>query len=107
MTELKGWLLADSPDSRAQAALGHTYVGWLRFIHNPLAMIGFTIVAVLLLIALFAPVIAPEGITSGLTGEELKTIVSSLHHLSTGLVQMVKLMMFSAVLLLVAVLPYS
>ena len=72
MTELKGWLLAENPDSRTQAAFGRSYLGWLRFYHNPLAMVGFAIVVVLLLLAMFAPQIAPEGITSGLTGDALK-----------------------------------
>ncbi len=72
MTELKSWLLAENPDSRAQASLGRAYLGWRRFFCNPLAMIGFVIVTALLLMAIFAPYIAPEGITSGLTGAELK-----------------------------------
>ena len=72
MTDVKGWLLSDTPDSRTQAALGRIFVSWLRFFHNPLAMIGFVIVIGLLFLALFAPQIAPEGITSGLTGEALK-----------------------------------
>ncbi|MGX9419146.1 ABC transporter permease [Vibrio sp. WJH972] len=72
MTKLKGWLLAENPVSRNQAVLGRSYLGWLRFFHNPLAMIGFTIVVALLLLALFSPYIAPEGVTSGLTGDALK-----------------------------------
>ncbi|WP_435236504.1 ABC transporter permease [Psychromonas sp. PT13] len=72
MTELKGWLLAENPDSRTQAAFGRGYLGWLRFYHNPLAMIGFVIVLALLLMAIFAPYIAPEDVTSGLTGDALK-----------------------------------
>ncbi|MHA2937134.1 ABC transporter permease [Vibrio sp. RC27] len=72
MTKLKGWLLAENPVSRTQAVLGRSYLGWLRFFHNPLAMIGFTIVVALLLLALFSPYIAPEGVTSGLTGDALK-----------------------------------
>ncbi|MDV7103637.1 ABC transporter permease [Vibrio sp. TH_r3] len=72
MTELKGWLLAENPDSRIQAAMGRGYLGWLRFFRNPLAMIGFVIVLSLIAMAIFAPYIAPEGITSGLTGDALK-----------------------------------
>ncbi len=72
MSELRSWLLAENPDSRRQAALGRIYLAWLRFFSNPLAMTGLVIVVVLLLLALFAPWIAPEGITSGLTGDELK-----------------------------------
>ena len=72
MSDLKSWLLAENPESRRQAAFGRAYLGWRRFFYNPLAMIGFVIVSVLLLLAIFAPLIAPEGITSGLTGDALK-----------------------------------
>jgi len=72
MSELRLWLLAENPESRQQAAFGRLYLGWLRFYANPLAMAGFIIVLLLLLLALFAPLIAPEGITSGLTGDALK-----------------------------------
>ncbi|REG84931.1 ABC transporter permease [Marinomonas pollencensis] len=71
MTEFKAWLLAENPDSRAQATLGRSYLAWLRFYRNPLAMIGLVIVVALILMALFAPYIAPYGMTSGLTGNEL------------------------------------
>ena len=72
MAELKIWLLAENPHSRMQAACGRSYLGWLRFYHNPLAMIGFFIVIALVVMACLAPHIAPEGISSGLTGEGLK-----------------------------------
>lgn len=72
MSDIKSWLLAENPESRRQAALGRAYLGWRRFFYNPLAMIGFVIVVSLLLLAVFAPFIAPEGITSGLTGDALK-----------------------------------
>jgi peptide/nickel transport system permease protein len=73
MTEFKAWLLAENPGSRAQATLGRSYLAWLRFYYNPLAMIGFVIVVALILMALFAPYISPQGMTSGLTGNELVT----------------------------------
>ena len=72
MTKLTDWVLTENPSSRTQAKLGRIYLGWGRFYRNPLAMVGFLIVLALLLLALFAPLIAPEGITSGLTGEALK-----------------------------------
>jgi len=72
MSKLKHWVLTENPSSRLQAKLGRTYLAWLRFYHNPLAMTGLVIVLVLLMLALFSPFIAPEGITSGLTGDELK-----------------------------------
>ncbi|MDZ4095234.1 MAG: ABC transporter permease [Paracoccaceae bacterium] len=54
------WLRDPNPSSRMQARLGQNYLGWLRLRRNPLAVIGLTIVAVLLTMALFAPVLAPH-----------------------------------------------
>ncbi len=61
MTELsrRDWLLSDQPGSRRQARLGQTYRTWLAFRSNRLAMVGLGIVAVLILMAIFANVIAP------------------------------------------------
>lgn len=55
---LRSWLLADAPRSRLQARLGRLYLGWLALRRNPLALAGLVIVALLLLVALFAPWIA-------------------------------------------------
>lgn len=52
------WLITDSPTSRRQARLGQIYRQWLAFRRNPAAIIGLTIVVLLLLIAAFAPWIA-------------------------------------------------
>jgi peptide/nickel transport system permease protein len=56
--ERRAWLLADTPGSRLQARLGRTYLSWLAFRANPLAMVGLLIVVALLLVALFAPSLA-------------------------------------------------
>src|SRR5258708_1377915 len=56
---LKAWLLADTPQSRAQARLGQAYLSWRAFSANGLAMLGLGIVLVLILAATFAPVLAP------------------------------------------------
>ena len=53
------WLITTEPHSRRQARLGQFYRQWLAFRRNPAAMIGLTIVALLLLVAAFAPLIAP------------------------------------------------
>jgi peptide/nickel transport system permease protein len=58
MTTLTTWLRDPSPSSRLQARAGQAWLGWLRMRRNPLAMVGLTIVAVLLLMAAFAPWIA-------------------------------------------------
>jgi peptide/nickel transport system permease protein len=52
------WLVSDSPTSRRQARLGQLYRQWLAFRRNPAAVIGLTIVVLLLLVAAFAPLIA-------------------------------------------------
>lgn len=58
MTTLTTWLREPSPKSRLQARLGQAWLGWLRFKRNPLAMIGFGIVLLLVLMAVFAPIVA-------------------------------------------------
>ncbi|WP_299621186.1 nickel transporter permease [Pelagibius sp.] len=55
----RAWLLSSSPTSRNQARLGRAYIGWLAFQSNPLAMVGFGIVLGLVVVAAFAPLIAP------------------------------------------------
>ena len=53
------WLITTEPNSRRQARLGQFYRQWLAFRRNPAAMIGLSIVVLLLLVAAFAPLIAP------------------------------------------------
>lgn len=55
------WLLSDSPASRWQANAGRAYRMALALSRNPLAMVGATIILVLILMAAFAPWIAPES----------------------------------------------
>ena len=54
----RGWLLDPAPASRRQARLGRWYRAWLAFRRNGLAMAGLAIVALLVLMALVAPLIA-------------------------------------------------
>ena len=56
---LRDWLLSDRPQSRRQAALGRAYQGWRTFARNRLALAGLVIVLLLVLVALFAPLLAP------------------------------------------------
>lgn len=60
MGTMTAWLLDTNPTSRRQAKLGQAYLSWLRLRRNPLAVIGLIITALLLLTAMFAPVIAPH-----------------------------------------------
>ncbi len=53
------WLLSERPASRRQARLGQAYRTWLTFRSNWLAMVGLGIVLALILVAIFADVIAP------------------------------------------------
>ncbi|SDF57367.1 nickel transporter permease [Bosea robiniae] len=58
-TGLHAWLISDSPETRRQARLGQLYRQWLAFKRNPMAVAGLVIIVLLLLIAAFAPLIAP------------------------------------------------
>lgn len=55
------WLLSDAPLTRRQARLGALYQGWLTFRGNTLAMVGLVILILLLVMALFAPWLAPQS----------------------------------------------
>ena len=52
------WLLTETPGSRRQAAWGRRYRLWLQFRRNPLAMAGLLVAVMLILLSLFAPVLA-------------------------------------------------
>lgn len=56
---LRGWLMSDVPQSRFQARMGRIYLGWVALRRNRLAMVGLSIVLLLCLLALFAPLLAP------------------------------------------------
>ncbi|WP_431300668.1 ABC transporter permease [Tabrizicola sp. BL-A-41-H6] len=60
MTALRVWLSDPNPASRRQARLGQLWLAWQRIRRNRLAMAGLVIVAVLLVVAAFAPWIAPH-----------------------------------------------
>lgn len=57
----RNWLLTDTPASRAQASWGRHYRRWLQFRRNGLAMLGLVIVLLLIVIAFFAPLLAPQN----------------------------------------------
>ncbi len=55
---LTQWLMSEAPASRRQAVLGNVYRGFLAIVSNPAALAGLFIVAVLILMAIFAPLLA-------------------------------------------------
>ena len=59
MTTLNAWLLDPNPKSRLQSRVGQTWLSWLRFRRNPLAMIGLFISLTLIFMSIFAPLLAP------------------------------------------------
>ena len=66
----RDWLLSDRPASRRQARLGQAYRTWSQLRRNKLAMVGLGIVLVLILMAIFADVIAPYD---PIVGGDLRT----------------------------------
>ncbi|MFW5679852.1 MAG: nickel transporter permease [Pseudomonadota bacterium] len=55
----RAWLLSDRPTSSLQARLGQAWLAWLAFTRNRLAMVGLGLILLLLLVAAFAPWLAP------------------------------------------------
>jgi peptide/nickel transport system permease protein len=68
----RGWLLSSSPSSRRQARLGRAYLAWLAFQSNHLAMLGLTIVLTLIVVAIFAPVLAPYDPNAQILADRLQ-----------------------------------
>jgi peptide/nickel transport system permease protein len=58
---LRDWLLAEDPASRRQIAWGERYRSWRRFAGNRLALGALIVVALLILIAIAAPLLAPRN----------------------------------------------
>ena len=72
MAGTMAWLREQNPTSRWQARAGQWYLGWLRLRRNPLAMVGLAIIAVLLVVAAFAPWLAPyDPVAQNLRGRLL------------------------------------
>jgi len=55
---LRDWLMSEEPASRRQARMGAWYHGWLAFRRNTLAMAGLVVLALIVLAAIFAPLLA-------------------------------------------------
>ncbi len=54
------WLVSQSPETRLQAQAGRAWLLLLMLGRNPLAVMGILIITALVLVAVFAPWIAPE-----------------------------------------------
>ncbi|MDY0883496.1 ABC transporter permease [Dongia soli] len=67
----RGWLLTETPHSRMQARLGRAYLGWRGFLRNPLAMAGLLIFIILVLTAIFAPLLTSHDPLAGDLGRRL------------------------------------
>ncbi len=79
----RGWLLTDTPTSRFHARCVALYSGWLKFRSNTMAMLGLIILILLVLIAAFAPWLAPhDPLAQDLAGR-LKPPLSEGHLLGT------------------------
>ncbi len=61
----RDWLLSDDPETRMQARLGQGYRLARALLRNPLAVVGLAIILLLLLVAMFAPWLAPYSPIQG------------------------------------------
>ncbi|SFA73545.1 peptide/nickel transport system permease protein [Rhizobium sp. NFR07] len=57
-SDLHDWLINEEFTSSRQARFHKLYVAWLSLLANPLALAGFAVIGVLILVALLAPLIA-------------------------------------------------
>ena len=73
----RDWLLTAEPHSRHQARLGRAYVTWRRFSENRLAVAGLLIIVALVLVAIFADLLAPHSATVGIPWAQRAAICSS------------------------------
>lgn len=58
LSNLHNWLISEDFTSSRQARMHSAYLGWLSLVANPLALGGFAIVVLLVVVAALAPVIA-------------------------------------------------
>jgi peptide/nickel transport system permease protein len=57
-TGWRDWLTTDTPKSRLHAKAVQAYLAWLAFARNPLTLLGLAIIVTLVLMAVFAPLLA-------------------------------------------------
>ena len=80
---LREWLLTETPTSRRHARISAFYQGWLSFRANTMAMIGLTILILLVLTAFAAPLIAPHDPFVQDLGNRLAPLGTDSHILGT------------------------
>lgn len=80
---LREWLLTETPTSRRHARISAFYQGWLSFRSNTMAMIGLTILILLVLTAFAAPLIAPHDPFVQDLGNRLAPLGTDSHILGT------------------------
>ncbi|SMC43322.1 ABC transporter permease [Primorskyibacter flagellatus] len=80
---LRDWLLSDAPTSRRQARFASWYKGWLTLRSNTLAMVGLIVLALIILAAIFAPVLATHDPYAQDLGQRLLGAGHSGHLLGT------------------------
>ena len=68
---LRAWLLSSTPSSAFQARCQRVYLSWRSFSRNPIAMVGFLIILLLLVVAAFAPLITSGDGTSQVLQDRL------------------------------------
>ena len=68
----RAWLLSDDPETRMQARLGQSYRLARELMRNPLATVGLAIIVALLMVAAFAPWIAPYSPVEGVLANRLQ-----------------------------------
>ncbi|MGR3701916.1 MAG: ABC transporter permease [Paracoccaceae bacterium] len=71
-TSLRDWLTSDDPETRMQARMGQGFRLARALARNPLAMVGLAVIVALLLIAAFAPWLAPYSPTEGVLTNRLQ-----------------------------------
>jgi peptide/nickel transport system permease protein len=76
------WLQSDTPASRAQAQAAHAWRQARLLARNPLAMVGLAILVVLVIVAAFAPWIAPYPPDQGVLTARLRP-PSAIHWMGT------------------------
>ncbi len=79
----RDWLLTDAPTSRRHARMANLYQGWLSLRSNSMAMFGLGILVLLLLVALFAPILSPYDPFEQSLGNRLQPLGSEGHLLGT------------------------
>ncbi|MBY6135998.1 ABC transporter permease [Nocardioides marinus] len=82
-TSLHAWLTSETPASRRQARWAAFYKGWLSLKSNHMAMAGLAIILALVLIAAFAPWIAPHDPFVQDLGNRLQPLGTEGHLLGT------------------------